>query len=69
MQKTKQKVPRFLYCTWRRLRFTLHSSALAPALPSSFSLLKWHPPLYKMIGWDFKDVAIAHGTGCMQLIM
>lgn len=34
-----------------------------------FSLLKWHPRLYKMIYWDFKAVAIACGTGSTQLIM
>lgn len=34
-----------------------------------FSLLKWHPLLYKTIYWDFKAVAIACGTGCTQLIM
>lgn len=47
---------------------------LATALPwrqafTNFSVLKWHPLLYKMIYWDFKAAAIACGTGCTQLIM
>lgn len=72
-QKNKQKAPRFLYHTWTRPWTPLAAQPCPGARSSSFPtpppLLKRHPPLYKMIYWDFKAVAIACGTGCTQLIM